>query len=104
MDSFCSKSGQSMNESKSRVYFSPNVDMASREDMCNLLGFRSTPSLRKYLGIPIKHSSPSNQDFNFMLDRVEQKLAGWKANLLSMASRTTLIQASLSTIPIYTMQ
>lgn len=39
-----------------------------------------------------------------MLDRVKQKLMGWKANLLSMASRTTLIQASLSTIPAYTMQ
>lgn len=104
MDSFCSKSGQSISESKSRVYFSPNVDMASREDMCNLLGFRSTPSLGKYLGIPIKHPGPSNHDFNFVLDRVKQKLAGWKANLLSMAGRTTLIQASLSTIPTYTMQ
>lgn len=28
----------------------------------------------------------------------------WKANLLSMAGKTTLIQAFLSTIPIYTMQ
>lgn len=39
-----------------------------------------------------------------MLDRVKQKLVGWKANLLSMAGRTTLIQASLLTIPTYTMQ
>ena len=72
--------------------------------MCNTLGFRSTPSIRKYLGIPIKHPGPSNQDFNFVLDRVKQKLADWKANLLSMAGRMTLIQASLSTIPTYTMQ
>ena len=71
MDTFCRKSRQSMSESKSRVYFSPNIDMDSREDMCNTLGFRSTPSIRKYLGIPIKHPGPSNQDFNFVLDRVK---------------------------------
>ena len=38
------------------------------------------------------------------LDRVKQKLAGWKANLLSLASRAVLIQASSSTIPSYVMQ
>ena len=39
-----------------------------------------------------------------MLDRVKKKLAGWKANLLSMAGRRVLIQASPSTIPTYAMQ
>ena len=38
------------------------------------------------------------------MDRVKQKLAGWKANLLSLAGRTVLIQASISTIPAYVMQ
>ena len=42
---FCEKSGQSVSESKSKVYFSPNIDIASRENMCNILGFRSTASL-----------------------------------------------------------
>ena len=39
-----------------------------------------------------------------MLERVKQKLAGWKANLLSLAGRVVLIQASTSTIPAYIMQ
>ena len=38
-----------------------------------------------------------------MLDRVKKKLAGWKANLLSMVGRVVLIQASSSTIPNYVM-
>ena len=45
MTIFCEKSGQSVSESKSKVYFSPNIDIASRENMCNILGFRSTASL-----------------------------------------------------------
>ena len=80
MKIFCEKSGQSVSQSKSRVYFSPNIDMDSRENMCNILGLKSTASLGKYLGIPIKHSEPSNHDYNFMLDRMKQKLAGWKSS------------------------
>lgn len=60
MDTFYRKSGQFVGESKSRVYFSPNVDIDSREDMCNILGFRSSLSLGKYLGTPVKHPEPSN--------------------------------------------
>ena len=37
------------------------------------------------------------------LERVKKKLAGWKANLLSLASRAILIQASTTTIPSYVM-
>ena len=61
-------------------------------------------SIGKYLGIPLKHSGSSPQGFNFIIDRMKQKLAGWKANLLSMAGRAVLIQSSLSTIPAYVMQ
>ena len=56
-------SGQSVSITKSRVYFSPNVDRDTRESLCDILRFASTKSLGKYLGFPIK-----------------QKLSGWKAN------------------------
>ena len=75
LDLFCSKSGQFINGAKSRVYFSPNVDKDSREDFYAILGFQSTPNLGKYLGIPIKNPGSSSQDFNFVLERVKQKLA-----------------------------
>ena len=84
LDEFCSMSGQSVSITKSRVYFSPNVNRAIRESLCDILGFASTPSLGRYLGFPIKHPGSTTQDFNFILDRVKQKLAGWKANMLSL--------------------
>ncbi|KAL0004773.1 hypothetical protein SO802_012334 [Lithocarpus litseifolius] len=104
LDDFCSLSGQSVSDAKSRVYFSPNVDRESRESFCDILGFASTPSLGKYLGIPIKHPGSSSRDFNFILDRVKTKLAGWKANLLSLAGRVVLIQAISAAIPAYVKQ
>ena len=46
----------------------------------------------------------SSRDYNFILDKVKLKLAGWKANLLSLAGRAVLIQASSAAIPSYVMQ
>ena len=103
LDEFCKMSGQTVSESKSRVFFSPNVDMDDREAFCDILGFSSTPCLGKYLGIPIRQPGRSSCEYNFILDRVKQKLAGWKANLLSLVGRAVLIQASSAAIPSYVM-
>ena len=104
LDEFCSTSGQTISEAKSRVYFSSNADRDTSESLSDILGFASTPSLGKYLGLPIKHSRSSFHEYNFVLDRVKQKLVGWKANMLSFASHVILIQASLAAIPSYIMQ
>ena len=47
---------------------------------------------------------PSKRDYQYLVDRVNGKLAGWRSKTLSMAGRATLIQSSLSTIPTYVMQ
>ena len=79
------------------------MDQNTREELCEVLGFRSTPFLGKYLGIPIKHKG-TPQDFSFVIDRIQSKLVGWKANLLSFAGRVVLTQVMTSTIPNYSMQ
>ena len=104
MDTFYSISSQTVSEDKSRVYFSPNVDRDTRESLCDILGFASTPYLGKYLRFPLKQPGSSFHAYNFILDRVKQKLSGWKANLLSFAGHRVLIQSSLATIPSYIMQ
>ena len=103
LQEFCNKSGQKVSEAKSRVFFSPNVDLDQRDDLSSILGFNATTNLDKYLGFPIKHSGRQKHDFGAILDRVKKKLAGWKAHMLSMAGRMVLIQASTSTIPSYVM-
>ncbi|KAL0011835.1 hypothetical protein SO802_006943 [Lithocarpus litseifolius] len=104
LDEFCSILEQSVSDSKSRVYFSPNVDRDIGESLCDILDFTSTPFLGKYLGFPLKQPGSSSHDYNFILDRVKQKLLGWKANMLSLAGRLVLIQAFLAAIPSYVMQ
>ena len=55
LQEFCTKSGQKVSEAKSRVFFSPNVDLDEREALTSILGFNSTINLGKYMGFPIKH-------------------------------------------------
>ena len=54
---------------KSKVYFSPNIRHEQREEMCDVLGMRSTPNLGKYLGFPLKHLGLMSHDFNFVIER-----------------------------------
>lgn len=103
LDSFCELSGQKISGDKSWVFFSSNMETDNRLELWEILGFRSTPSLGKYLGFPIKHTS-TPQEFGFILDRIQSKLEGWKANLLSFAGRTILTKSVTSTIPNYVMQ
>ena len=104
LDKFCSKSGQTISEAKSKVYFSLNIDSDTRDSFCEIPGFNFINFLGKYLGIPIWQPGSSLHEFNFLLERMKQKLAGWKSNFLSMTGRAVLIQASISTIPAYIMQ
>ena len=60
LDTFCNMTGQSVSESKSRVYFLPNVDRDTRESLSDILGFSSTPFLGKYLDIPMKQPGISS--------------------------------------------
>lgn len=88
-DSFCSLSSQKVSNAKSRVFFSPNVNTNTKADLCEILEFRSTLTLGKYLGFPINHSG-MRQDFGFIIKHIQSRLTGWKANLLSFAGQLVL--------------
>ena len=89
---------------KSMVYFSPNIGNEQCEVLCDVLGMRSTPNLDKYLGFPLKHPGSMSHDFDFVIERVQTKLQGLEASLLSMAGRVILSQSITSAIPSYVMQ
>lgn len=104
MDVFCDLLGQKVNQGKSKVYFSPSVGANVREELCSILDFRSTPNLGKYLGFHLQLPRSTNQDFNFIIKKVQSRLAGWKGHLLSFASKVVLTKFVLVTVPNYVMQ
>lgn len=104
MAEFCSKSGQKVNLSKSKIFFSKNLNFQDTEQISQALGIAKTEDIGIYLGAPMIHQRSSKHTFNFILDKMKKKLVGWKANSLSFAGRVTLAQASLSNIPGYVIQ
>lgn len=42
--------------------------------------------------------------FQFLMDKIQNKLNRWKANSLSFAGRVTLVQAVTQQVPIFNMQ
>ena len=63
-----------------------------------------TTNLGKYLGILSNIGRLHAGLFQNVMDRIDGKLNGWKTKLLSLAGRTMMAQAVLTTMPMYPMQ
>ena len=99
---YCKISGQDINFGKSNLYCSPNMPLSEQEDLARQLHVNLVQHPSKYLGINFKLRGNRVADFQFLVDKLQSKLEGWKANLLSQARRTTLINYVLQTLPLYT--
>ncbi|KAK4280376.1 hypothetical protein QN277_012007 [Acacia crassicarpa] len=104
LDYFCMASGLKVNTTKTRVFFSKNVNHIRRIELCNVLGFQVTPDLGKYLGVPLHHKRVTKRSYQGIVDKVRHRLSSWKVTSLSLAGRATLVSAVMSAIPGYTMQ
>ncbi|CAN1222018.1 LINE-1 retrotransposable element ORF2 protein [Linum grandiflorum] len=104
LSKFCRASGQMISNEKSRIFFSRNVSTSSRRSICAELEFGETHNLGRYLGVPVLHGRVTKHTYQFVLDRIDPKLAGWKCKSLSLAGRVTLAVSVLNVIPSYVMQ
>ncbi|KAG8640984.1 hypothetical protein MANES_13G093526v8 [Manihot esculenta] len=76
LEQYSRASGKSINLNKSSLVFSPNTPMNIKQQ---------------------------KQAFNFLVERMDGKLSGWKEKLLSKGGKEVLIKAVCSTIPVYAM-
>lgn len=90
MNKFCSMSRQAVSLEKTSVLFSRNVYVSMRANLTQISGFHEKRNLGKYLGVPLTGKAPTRQDYLYLVDKVLNKLSGWKANNLSFAGRVTL--------------
>lgn len=103
LNEFCAMSGQQVSIEKTSIFFSKNVDHASRHLLVRESGYREDFSLGRCLGVRLIGRSPRKEDFNYMVDFVRSKLSTWKAKQLSFAGRVSLSRSVLDAIPIYPM-
>ncbi|XP_048496063.1 uncharacterized protein LOC125495441 [Beta vulgaris subsp. vulgaris] len=101
---FFSISGQKMNTSKSKIYFSPNTSQDIRDEFEQDLDVLSAKDLGNYLGFPLSNKRPSKNHLLPIVEKISKKLALWKSNCLSKAGRALLISTTFQSIPRYFMQ
>ena len=104
LDKYCSMSGQLVNYNKSAFHCSPNTDAALAFSFSSILQMAEARSLGTYLGCPIIDTKVTNSTFGAIREKVQVRLPKWKANSLSQAGRTVLIQSNLATKANYQMQ
>lgn len=104
LNKFCKEYVQVVSAEKSRIYFSPNVPLNVKENICDILDISETLALGTYLGFPINHKGAARNRFNFIAKRLISKLARWKAKFLSFAGRTVLVKFVMTAVPNHVMQ
>ncbi|XP_056690403.1 uncharacterized protein [Spinacia oleracea] len=97
-------SGQKMNNSKSKIYFSKHTPQNQKDLFCNTLEVQPSPDLGTYLGFPLTDKRPTKNQTLDICRKIKNKLASWKAKCLSKAGRLVLIKSTLTTIANYSMQ
>lgn len=99
---YCSILSQKINLAKSDLFYSPNMPKYCQESIARSLNVNLVQHPSKYLGINFKLIGNRIADFQFLIDKLNSKLQGWKARLLSQVGRTTLISSVLQSLPLYT--
>ncbi|KAL5539544.1 hypothetical protein UlMin_045645 [Ulmus minor] len=103
LDRFCSWSGQSFNALKSNIFFNNSANNRVASSITGMMGFSRIAPNSVYLGLPLFRSGKI-KDFEFLVEQLDSKLAGWKNRTLSKAKRDVLINSVALALPLYTMQ
>jgi hypothetical protein len=103
LEKYCLWSGQTINNDKSSIRFSKNTNSITASKILNIIPFSTNSPNPIHLSLPILIGNSKNEAFQSIIDKVANKVEGWRAKTLSQATRLTLIKSVAATIPSYAM-
>jgi Reverse transcriptase (RNA-dependent DNA polymerase) len=95
-------SGLKVNLQKSRMLVT-SVDHQFVQMLADIMECVPSNFPITYLGMPLSDRRLTKEHFKALIMAIQSKLQGWKASLLSSGGRLTLLNSTLSTIPIFFM-
>ncbi|PKU87174.1 Putative ribonuclease H protein [Dendrobium catenatum] len=95
---FCNWTGLKVNNTKSQILFSKSMRRNEKAKVKKILNFKTVEELQ-YLGVQLLLRRPVRADFQFLIDKVLQKLNSWGSKCLSLAGKLTLVKTSLLSLP-----
>lgn len=90
--------GQQINFQKSVLIFSLNVGVANIDKIENKFGIDVVSKHSKYMGLPSSILHNCTDIFKPIVDRIANKVRGWKEKLFSIGSKEILIKAMVQAI------
>jgi hypothetical protein len=87
LDQYCASSGQMVSETKCSIFFGPNVDVEVKGQFCEELNITIEAVSDKYLGLLSMVGLDRTDSFIYLLERIIERLEGWKERFLSMGER-----------------
>jgi hypothetical protein len=103
LDTYCANSGQMVSLAKSSIYFSPNTNVVLRAEICETLHIDTEALSDKYLGLPALVGADRSDCFIHFIERIIQRINGWKEKILSIGGKEILLKAIAQAIPVYAM-
>ncbi|XP_049344987.1 uncharacterized protein LOC125809377 [Solanum verrucosum] len=67
------------------------------QNLATILGCRVEQLPMTYLGMPLGHNHKELEIWDDIIEKIEKKLANWKAQYISLVGRVTLIKDSMPT-------
>lgn len=96
-------SGQRINLAKSGLIGGRFMDQRLKHQLATVLKMQLWDNPGKYLGLPADWGRSKISALNWIKERIEMKIAGWKECLLNQAGKEILIKAVLQAIPSFAM-
>jgi hypothetical protein len=103
LDTYCANSGQLVSLAKSSIFFSPNTHVILRSEICEVLHIDTEALSDKYLGLPALVGADRSDCFKHFIERIIQRINGWKEKQLSIKGKEILLKAIAQAIPVYAM-
>lgn len=103
LDTYCQNSGQKISEAKSSIFFSGNTAVEDKAVVCGSLDIMTEALNDKYLGLPAMIGVDKSDCFRHLIDRVNNRINGWKEKMLSTGGKEVLIKSIAQAIPVFAM-
>lgn len=96
-------SSQVVNYQKSGIFFSANVREDKQQDIKDIFAVQNDLSESNYLGLPSLIGRSKKRVFNFLKERLWQRIQSWCNKLLSKAGKIVLTKNLAQSLPAYSM-
>ncbi|XP_028549943.1 uncharacterized protein LOC114579456 [Dendrobium catenatum] len=93
LNDFARASGLHVNYDKTAIMFPKNLN--NQHAICQALSIHNIATKITYLGIPLSFHRLKIEDYLPLIDSLNKKFSGWKANLLSFAGRLQYLKFTI---------